>query len=193
MAALPRIRELQDEYLAAHQLQLELDASVVIADETAKSRQRLGRQLRTVLTIATVLAVFTVIGTLGYAYQQHLRREWLSSQYATALLCLNKQDYLCARNLLVAVLQEDPHYEDALEHLKLIRYQLAQQYLLNQQWQDSLAELDALLQEFPNDASALALMKNVYDSWYVDALKQGNLLTAVEIQLQRKARLVDEP
>jgi len=129
-----------------------------------------------------------VIGTAGYARIQRLRQEQLAAQYNAAMMCLENDEYLCARDEFEALLQEQPDYNGAQDRLNDARYGLAQQYVKVGQWELAVAELDALLQERPDDERALALLQETYERWIQDAAGRKEWFTALRIMMQRDAR-----
>ena len=187
-AALPRIRDLQDEQAAIHREQLKDDVSLAIADGMDRGKRQVSLQLGAALGIAAVLAILIVIGTAGYARIQRLRQEQLAAQYNAAMMCLENDEYLCARDEFEALLQEQPDYNGAQDRLNDARYGLAQQYVKVGQWELAVAELDALLQERPDDERALALLQETYERWIQDAAGRKEWFTALRIMMQRDAR-----
>lgn len=187
-AALPRIRQLQAEYTAAHRAQLADDTSALVVSETASGRRRLKTQLRLTLIAATLLAVLLTLGLAWYVRWQAQRRAELAASYKAALACLDAEDFLCARDGFIKLLEAQPDYRDALERLRLARYGLARQYAQAGQWPAAVDELDQVLKEDPTDPRALNLLQETYNRWLADALGRGDIVTVTKVMLQREAR-----
>ncbi|MCL4299595.1 MAG: hypothetical protein KJ077_27915 [Anaerolineae bacterium] len=183
-----RIYQIQTDHAMAHQERLAGDTSNLIAEAIAVGRKRLRHQLRLAVIVAGMMAVLVVTGTAWYTYQQHLRREWLATQYHIARTCLDNGDYLCARDGFVAILQVESNYSEASIHLDEARYELAQQYAQAGQWESAVTELDLLLKDYPADQRALKLLEETYDRWLLDAMGHGDWVTALKIKMQQEAR-----
>lgn len=183
-----RLIEHKRDSTADHEAQLEASTSEAIVSGLARGRRQLALQLRIVFGAAAILLVVIAITIALYAQAQKQRREQLALQYQSAVSCMRRSDYLCARDGLAALLQEEPTYPEAAPQLRDARYELAQQYLQAGQWQPALDELDTLLRDDPADVRALALTKDLFNRWYKDAVGRGDWVIALRVELQRKAR-----
>lgn len=189
--ALPRIEALKHERASAQQEQIREDTTALLAEERGRAATRLKTQIKIALSVAAGLAVLILIMSAIYARQQQLRRVRLAAQYEQATGCLSRQDYLCARDTLEALLQEEANYPEAQARLSEARLGLAGQYFSTGQWQAAVDELDILLEANPGDAQALALLQQTYDRWILDAWSRGDIIQVFRLQLQRRA-LFDE-
>jgi len=187
-AAVPRLRELQSGHVAAYEEQLIQDAEVLVADQISRSRRDLRLRLRVALIAAAVLAVIIVIAAALYAEQVRLRRERLAAQYERAATCLADENYMCARDGFLALLEEEPGYPGARDGLNEARYRLAETYARDKEWEKAIEELDALLKDVPRDEAAIALMHDVFDRWIEDLMSRRDILGALGVLWQRNLR-----
>jgi tetratricopeptide (TPR) repeat protein len=179
---------LKRDSVADHAAQLDTSTSATIVSGVARNRRQLSLQLRVLFGAAAILLVVIVIAVALYAQSQKQRRERLALQYQSAIACVHRNDYLCARDGFAALLQEEPTYPEVARQLRDARYELAHQYLRAGQWQPALEQLNLLLRDDPTDEPTLALTKDLYDRWYQDAVGRGDWITAFGVDLQRKAR-----
>ncbi len=185
------MQEIRQDVAAAHSAQLEEHTSEIVTQALQQGREQFRTQLRIALAVTFVLGILIAGGLVWYADQRQQRTVRLGNEYAQATACLNSGDYQCARKMFNAVLIEEPGYPGALSGLTNARYELASQFTQAGQWEQAVTELDAILRVEPADIRTLELLRMTYDRWYDDALARGDLLTALSVDGQRKARFPD--
>lgn len=138
--------------------------------------------------------VLIVLGGLGYSLYRESRRTTLDAEYKTAVACANRQDYICARDGLFKIIQEDDtRFAQAKELLSTVRYELANQYAESGQWQSAARELEEALAQAPGHKRSITLLRNVYDRWLNAASASGDLLTVLSVRRQRDSRFPPSP
>jgi tetratricopeptide (TPR) repeat protein len=164
-----RIQDVQEDAASDHLAQLTGDASQVLKTEKARIRQQFKVQLW-LLALGSVILLLIVVGIVSLtAFQVQQRRAALAADYAEASACLDAENYICARDGFVELLDESPDYDGAEPALRTARIGLARQYIALGEWRKALSEIDMLEAQTPGDPELLALRTEVYDAWNTQA------------------------
>lgn len=126
------------------------------------------------------------------AMQKSINDRKIASDYKRSMDCLQKEDFICARDGFIALLQKSPGNSDAAQRLVDARLGLARKYARSYEWELSVTELDNILRVPPKNAEAWTLLKNIYDQWYDDAVSRGDLITAARVAFDRNLRFGNE-
>lgn len=187
-----RFAFLGDEIRAAQQSRsaeaMQLVAERLAAEsarEAASLRRRAAFELRLVAAAAAVL-VMLVLLVIGYrVYREHAAAEQQKQLKLGAERCLAGGDFVCAREDLLKYLRKAPHDQVAVEELRQVHFDLAQQLAGEKRWKDADHELSALLDIDPTNTAAHALRREVDGQWLGDARSSGDWTTALRLSLQR--------
>jgi tetratricopeptide (TPR) repeat protein len=155
-------------------------------------RQLLG-QLRFVALGAGALAVLIVLWAGWRADLAAQRANEDARQAANARDCLQRADYLCARDGFLAVLRDDPTYPGAAAALTDARLGLAEQDAEAGIFAAAIAEVDVVLAVDPGNRTALFAASSYYNRWHQYALARGDWLTALRVYQEWQARFPGMP
>jgi hypothetical protein len=185
IAAAGQIRSTQQEQLSAAAAAFAAATAAGAAEEAERSRRRLVLLLRLMFAAAAVVVVALGAAVGLREYRAYFERRDLREMEARATDCLGRGEYECARDGFGAYLKKRPASAEAATGLWQARLGLAKQYDANGRWQQAEDELRQLLERWPDDREAKALLSQVYDHWAADAAARGDWLTVARIRLQR--------
>jgi outer membrane protein assembly factor BamD (BamD/ComL family) len=127
-------------------------------------------------------------GAVLYANRVKQTQEEIRTYYEESLMCLQAQKYLCACDGFRVLLATDSGMPNVLEYLNQAQLGLAQQYFYSGQWDDTVNELDDLLQRDPGNQEAVALLKISYDRWIDQLRLEGSWFKRWTVRKERDAR-----
>lgn len=186
--ALPRLEEIRSSSVAMHREQLE-DAKQLKIQDSIKDSKRSFRRLIVILLIVLVLGgLVASFGGMLYANRIKQTRAELEAEYLKSATCLQKQDYLCARDGFQTLIWAAADFPDLDERLNDAQFGLAQQYYSSGQWEQSVQELNALLLRDPGNQAGVSLLKDSYDRWIDQLRLEGKWFRGWMIRRERDAR-----
>lgn len=187
-SALPRLQQIKDTYTASHLEKLEGEKALQIQDDVKKSRKAFQRLLLFLFLGILITGILVSGGAVLYANRIKQTQEEIKVYYKESLACLQAQKYLCARDGFKALTATDTSLPNVPEYLNQAQFGLAQQYFNSGQWEDTVNELDDLLQRDPGNQEAVALLKASYDRWINQLGLEGSWFKRWIVRKERDAR-----
>ena len=187
-AAMPRLQQLKETKAASQREKLENEKVIQIEEETTKGRKTF-RKLLLFLTSGIFLAGLIVsVGAILYASRVKQTQEEFKAQYEASLICLENENYLCARDGFQTLIVSGDDFFNLQEYLNQAQFGLAKQYYETGQWEEAVTELDLLLQNDPSNKEAVSLLKISYDRWINQLGIEGKWLKKWMVRRERDAR-----
>lgn len=187
-SALPRLQQIMESHTASHLEKLEDEKTLQIQDDVKKSQKAFQRLLLFLLLGILITGLLVSGGAVLYANRVKQTQEEIKTYYEESLACLQAQKYLCARDGFRVLLATDSGMPNVLEYLNQAQLGLAQQYFYSGQWEDTVNELDDLLQRDPGNQEAVALLKVSYDRWIDQLRLEGSWFKRWTVRKERDAR-----
>jgi hypothetical protein len=144
-----RLQELKDQHASIQLAEFSEVAAQAAQSEIAQGRARTALLLRTAFVIAAIISTLAIVTAafLGIGVRQ--RTERLTGEFDQAKDCFAAQDYECARDILIKLLDEEPAYPEARPLLNDTRYRLAVKHVETENWLAAISELESLYRELP--------------------------------------------
>jgi len=131
-----------------------------------------------ILIVLVILGIWNRIQVMRWEGQ-------IAGLYEKAMRCVEEQDFLCARDTLLTVIDEAPNYPGATDQLTTVRWNLAQQYITEKQWEKAAAELEILMEYSASRPEVRIALQHTYDQRIRQAQERGDLGEALRLSLDR--------
>lgn len=148
-------------------------------------RSQRSRRLVTILGICAILLI-----AMAFVWRRFQALQWeqqLESRYQAALACYQRQDYLCARDILLELFEliEARDYPKAVDLLLAARWESAQRYITEGKLEHATAELVLLLPYAVERPEIRATLARTYNLRIQSAQSGGNFEEFVKLNLER--------
>jgi hypothetical protein len=186
--ALPRLEQIKLSRAELHREQLEDEKKLNIQENNLHNYRSLRKLLLIWVTVVFALGLVVSAGAAVYANQVKQTREEQRILYETSLVCLVKEDYVCARDGFRTLMESGANFPGIRDDLNVAQYRLARQYFDSGQWESTVQELNELLKRDPGNEDALDMLKASYDQWINQLGLEGRLIQRWMVRRERDAR-----
>lgn len=187
-ASLPRLQRMAAEQAASHREQLQGQLQSKARQDRQISRAAFNRRMLVLLVVALALAVFICLGSYLYASRFRKTQDEVRDQFIASLVCLEMQEYQCAKEGFQALKAARPAWDVLDGYLNDAQFGLARQYFDSGQWEPAVEELRLLLQRDPGNKPAIDMLRTSYERWITQLRIEGGWFKLWFVTRERDAR-----
>jgi len=150
-----------------------------------KHAKRSQQSRRTITILGVSLVILLLIVLIWNRIQVWQWEQQITGAYQEAVECYESADYLCSRAKLSALLTQAPNYPGAEDLLRIVRWELAQDYMSENLWEQAAAELMVLTSHDDERPEFRAALMQTYDALIRDAAGRGDIGEVIRLNLER--------